>query len=321
MQAAKDPDANKIEFIGSKNTAESDKNRIESGCNFNNPRSGSVCTNFPFSQKFSDPHTTTYQCDEWPPALARQVEFNKKTYKNSLRCMPGSENTSLGSKLGNFVNDQGGPYPGRPSGAMNSGDFFRVDFLANIASADQSKVKFCKQQLDCGSDGFQIGMTSKPVGGGKIEAPYFLAQDNNEYALQNTVYKSLFQCSVELTRNGDATFNNIKLFDYKNTQAGTTQKCTLNADGNTCTVTGLPNDLQIQRIGKLSTKPGIGYEYAPGTANTNVNNFKWNNEDTGNGIGPDNDAGAGDRYCKVRTSGTTQTVSCWFPCYKTKDGQ
>lgn len=97
-QAPQDPDANKIVFVGQNGNAEIDLNRIESGCNFNNPSSGSVCTNFPFSQKFSDPTATDYQCDEWPPALHQQPQpFNTRPYPNSLRCIPGGENGSLGA--------------------------------------------------------------------------------------------------------------------------------------------------------------------------------------------------------------------------------
>ena len=208
-QALKDPDANKIVYIGPNgNGGEADRNRIESGCNFNNPSSGSVCTNFPFSQKFSNPTATDYQCDEWPPALHQQPQpFGIRPYNNSLRCMPGGENGSLGAKLGNFVNNRG-KFPGRPAGVMNRDDFFRVDFISNIGTVDQTKVKFCLGEgtTNCGSDGLQFAMTAKPVGGGKISSYYNQAGDDNRYALQSTIYDDLYQCGVQFQRQGNDDF-------------------------------------------------------------------------------------------------------------------
>lgn len=287
-----------------------------------------MCTNFPFSQKFSNPTATDWQCDEWPPALSQQPDFASKPNKNSLRCMPGGENGSLGAKLRNFVYNQGGPYPGRPAGVMNRDDFFRVDFLTNIGSADQAKVKFCLGQgtSNCGSDGMQFGLTDKPVGGGKVDSPYNRLGNDNKYALQNTVYANLFQCGVSFTRTSDTDISSVVLDDWANNDVQTTTSCSLPNDGDTCLLLGLPNDLQIRRTGALGTK--LEFEYAPGQANANVNNFAWDSETSGNGRGPWTDPESDPnrqplRYCKVvagSVQGTEDTI-CWFPCYQNADGQ
>lgn len=242
--------------------------------------------------------------------------------------MPGGENGSLGAKLRNFVYNQGGPYPGRPSGVMNRDDFFQVDFLSNIATADQTKVKFClgTGTTNCGSDGMQFGLTDKPVGGGKISSYYNRAGDDNKYALQNTVYANLFQCGVSFTRDGDTNIKNVVLDDWQNHDVQTTTGCTLANNGDTCLLKGLPVDLQIKRTGALGTK--IEFEYAPGQANTNVNNFAWDSETSGNGRGPWTDPETDPnrkplRYCKVvpGSAANTEDTTCWFPCYKNADGR
>ncbi|KAF2202271.1 hypothetical protein GQ43DRAFT_414083 [Delitschia confertaspora ATCC 74209] len=330
--AAQDPDANKIVFIGPNgNNGEDATNRVESGCQVNNPKeaSPSVCGNFPFSQKFSNPTAgpgDNYQCDEWPPAMHQQPAFGKKKYPNSLRCMPGGENGSLGSKLMQYVNNKAGPHPGRPAGVMSMGDFFRVDFLSNIASADQKKVKFCLGigTTNCGQDGMQFGLVAKPVGGGKISAPFNLNKNDNLYALQGTVYKEIYQCSVEFKRDGDKNIKDVKLLNWENSESQTTTGCTLANNGDTCDLKGLPNDLQIKRTGALGSK--IEFEYAPGTQNTNVNNFAWDSETSGNGRGPWTDPASDpnrkpNRYCKVTRTGNTENTQCWFPCYKNRDGR
>ena len=166
-QAPQNPDANQIVFVGPNGNGEVDQNRIESGWNFNNPSSGSVCSNFPFSQKFSNPTATDWQCDEWPPALHQQPQpFGIRPYSTSLRCIPGGENGSLGAKLGNSVYSRG-CFPGRPAGVIKRDDFFRVDFLSNIGTANQAKIQFCLGQIpNCSSDSLQFAMTAKTVGGG-----------------------------------------------------------------------------------------------------------------------------------------------------------
>ena len=83
---------------------------------------------------------------------------------------------------------------------MKRDDFFRVDFLTHIGTADQSKVKFCLSQwpTNCGTDGMQFALTRKPVSRGKIDSPYNNAGNDNRYALQETVYADLFQCGHRL---------------------------------------------------------------------------------------------------------------------------
>lgn len=76
------------------------ENRIQSGCETNDK---AVCNSFPFSQKLHDPINrepgdTSVNCDEWPMALTKQEEYDDGEYRNSLRCIPGSENFSM-SKL------------------------------------------------------------------------------------------------------------------------------------------------------------------------------------------------------------------------------
>lgn len=79
-----------------------DKNRKQSGCE---TADGSVCNKLPFSQKFHDPvenelGDTTVNCDEWPMATVKQDDFQPGTIRNSLRCIPASENSS---RLAHFI--------------------------------------------------------------------------------------------------------------------------------------------------------------------------------------------------------------------------
>lgn len=241
--------------------------------------------------------------------------------------MPGGENGSLGSKLGNYVNNRG-TFPGRPAGVMARDDFFVVDFKTNIGTADQTKVPFClgTGTSACGSDGFQFGVTAKPIGGGKISAPYNIDKNDNLYALQNTAYANLYQCGVAFTRSADNQFDNIVLSDWQNNDVQTTTSCTINADGGTCTMSGLPNDLQLTRTGTVGTV--MDFEYAPGLQNQNVNNFAWTSDQSGNGRGPWTDPATDPnrqplRYCKVvpGTVTNTEDLECWFPCYQNANGQ
>jgi hypothetical protein len=316
-----------ITYIGPNgNNGEDDRNRMESGCQLKNPSSGSVCTNFPFSQKFSNPTATGYQCDEWPPALAQQLTFEKKSDKNSLRCMPGGENGSLGSKLSNFVNAKGGPYPGRPAGVRSRDDFFRVDFTTNIATIDPSKVEYCLggNQPKCDNDGAQFGMTSKPTSNGKISAHYDPNGTDNHYRLTNAGLDDLFQCGVSFDRGGDNAYKNIILTDWQNNDVQITRSCFIGTNGGSCTVKGLPNDLKTTRTGTNRSKNL--FEYAPGQ-NSNPNYFTWDSETSGDGRGPwtdpENDPNRKPlRYCKVvGGGGNPETTPCWFPCYKHADGK
>lgn len=317
LQGSNDPDANKITYIGPDgNNGENDRNRVASGCNFNNPFWGSVCTNFPFSQKFSDNKQAApsqYQCDEWPPAMAQQIAFGSPgRIANSLRCMPHGENESLGSKLGNYVRSK----------TMVRDDFFRVDFLTGIASADPAKTKFCQPRLDCGSDGLQFGLVNKPVGGGKVSAPYNYAKDDNTYALQGTIYAELYQCGVRFTRRGDWNIEDVVLDNWDNKDVQTTTRCSLLGLFG-CRLQGLPHDLWVRSRGTFGSK--LGFEYGP---SNNVNHFTWDSDMSGNGRGPWTDPATDPnrdplRFCKVvpGSAPNTQEFECWFPCYKNADGQ
>lgn len=319
-QATNDPNANRITYIGPNgNNGEATTNRRESGCTA--AQGGSVCGNYPFSQAWIDDQSqaTKYECDEWPPASSQQDAFNNKQNKNSLRCMPKTENASLGAKLSNFYNDQGSSYPGRLiAGPMARGDFMRVTFNTN--GANQAKLNFCLSQgtIGCSNGGYQFGMTSKPVPGGKISARYE-PSDNNRYSLQQTVFADLFQCSVELTRDGDNDFKDFKVFDCENkdTTDPNVKSCTIAAATGQCDVKGLPNNLVLKKTGAFGTE--LNFEYAD---STNVNHFTWNSEQKGNGKGPVNKDGEILRYCAAdKTSNTEQKFNCWFPCYKNADGQ
>jgi Deoxyribonuclease NucA/NucB len=316
-QTRGNPDANKITYIGPNgNNGEDDHNRYESGCQAQ--QGGSVCGNYPFSQKFIEDQSQAgnYDCDEWPPAASQQDPFDKKKYKNSLRCMPQGENRSLGSKLGNYINGRGGPYPGRPAGVMSRDDYFKVEF--DISKADKTKVKFCQGQgtTMCGSDGLQFGMTVKKTQNGKISAQYDPKGTDNHYALQNTVYKDIFQCSIEMTRDGDRDFKDVKLFNWENSDVTQTHDCTISGATGTCVLKGLPNDLTISKTGNVDSK--IGFEYADAQK---VNHFKWDSESTGDGRGPATDDGEPLRFCKVKKDGNKREIECWFPCYEKKDGK
>lgn len=85
------PNRDRFTYVGPNAQTEQDKNRQQSGCTAGN--GGSVCGNYPFSQKFRDPALTgIVQCDEWPMASSIQNDFVQGTIRNSLRCIPGGEN-------------------------------------------------------------------------------------------------------------------------------------------------------------------------------------------------------------------------------------
>ncbi|EMR70992.1 hypothetical protein UCREL1_1979 [Eutypa lata UCREL1] len=132
-------------------------------------------------------------CDKWPPAVSQQALFSNKPFRNSLRCIPASENRSLGAKNGNFINARGGPYPGRPSGPMNEDDHFKMEF--DISKADQIKLRFCKPQPNCANDGLQLEMRRKS------------STNNNDK--MSSLYDHVLQCSVEMTRDGAKDFKSV----------------------------------------------------------------------------------------------------------------
>ncbi|KAH5501272.1 hypothetical protein HBI52_172670 [Parastagonospora nodorum] len=304
------PDANKITYLGKSRHNENNKNRHESGCRVDNPQSTSVCGAFPFSQKFSDPLARNWECDEWPPASAKQELFNTPgRLPNSLRCMTPQENQSLGGRLSGYL---------RATGADRD-DFFRVDFKRRLASADQSKVQYCLPTPDCGNDAKQFQLVEKPHVGGRIGSPYEGTKKDNKYKLSGTVFKELYQCSVKFIRTGDSYITDAKVtnFDEKDTKVADFK---LPNDGATFKIKGLPHDLQVKRTGPFGSK--LEFAYAPGT--TNVNHFEWDSEMEGSGRGPFTDGGKPRRFCRAEPVAKTtnkEVFSCWFPCYKNADGK
>lgn len=326
-QARNDPDANKIVYTGPV-SSDNDQNRRESGCRANipqdpNPSSVSVCHAYPYSMKWipaanQGEAEDSWDCDEWPPASHQQPPFSSKAYANSLRCMPEAENRGMGAQLGNYYTGNGN-FPNRPAGAMARDDFMRVGF--DLSQADTTKTQFCNTnpQPNCGSDGFQFGLTAKPNSLGKISAPIDPAGTDNHYALQNTVYANLYECSVKFTRDGDRDFRNVVLTDWKN-QDIASPDCDVQGPTGQCNFVGLPKDLAVIKTGNLGSV--IGFEYAPGEQNQNVNFFSWDTNTEGAGKGPGTNDGNSAPYCQVGSvSGTTQDVECYFPCFENADGQ
>lgn len=326
-QAVNDPDANRVVYTGPQ-SPDNDQNRRESGCRANipqdpNPSSVSVCHAYPYSMKWIPAQNQgeaedSWDCDEWPPASHQQPAFSSKAYANSLRCMTQGENRAMGAQLGNYYSGNGN-FPNRPPGAMARDDFMRVEF--DLSQADTTKTKFCNTnpQLDCGSDGFQFGLTAKPNSLGKISAPIDPTGTDNHYALQNTIYADLYECSVKFTRDGDRDFRNAVLSDWRNQDIASPDCSVQDATGN-CNLEGLPKNLTIFKTGNLGSV--IGFEYASGEQGSNVNFFSWNTETEGAGKGPGTNNGDSSPYCEVgAVSGTTQDVECYFPCFENADGQ
>ena len=178
----------------------------------------------------------------------------------------------------------------------------------NFPSLLKAVFESLAQPPKASSDGFQLNLTKKPNQNGKISAPYDPKGTDNHYALQQTVYKNLYQCSVELTRDGDSDFKNVKLFNGENKEVELTTDCKIAGKTGTCDLKGLPNILTLGRTGAFNTK--LTFEYAD---TSNVNNYKWGSETTGDGRGPVTNDGNPLRFCKVATNGTTQDVQCYFP--------
>lgn len=169
----------------------------------------------------------------------------------------------------------------------------------------------------CGNDGFQFAMTEKQTQTGKITSPYDpfarlpnARQHDNHYALEETVYPDLLQCSVKLTRNGDNAFE-VTLTNWNNDDISHDTQQIPGSTG-TATFTGLPLDLKIGKTGTLNSL--ITFEYGD-NPNAQVAYFTWDSESQGFGRGPATDAGDPQRFCKIDLVGNTQTVECWFPCY------
>ena len=169
----------------------------------------------------------------------------------------------------------------------------------------------------CASDGYEFALTQKKTQNGKISSHYDpfgnppKLQPDNHYALDNTVYPDLYQCSVELTRTGDNDFE-AALLNWKNSQVS---KGTKKIPGSTGTAkfTGLPLDLMVGKTGAFDTK--VTFEYG-NNPNGQVAYFKWDSESEGDGRGPATDIGKPLRFCKNDVKGKTQKLECWFPCYE-----
>lgn len=327
-QAHKIKDADKIVYTGP-NSKDNDQNRRESGCQARHPQKPndsvtSVCQAFPYSQKFipddQQKNALSWQCDEWPPASSQQQPFNTQgRVANSLRCMPGPENEELGRQLSRFYQGQGN-WPGRKgSGAMARDDYARVEF--DISQADKSKVPFCVNNggnFNCGSDGYQFGLTRKDLKDGKITAPIDPNHKDNLYALQNTVYADIYQCSVKFERDGDRDFRSIVLSDWEDKDHKASD-CNVQGATGDCTLKGLPKDLKLSKTGNLGSV--IKFEYAPGEKDKNVNWYSWDTNSKGTGKGPATNDGDSESVCKHKVNGNKQEVECWFPCYKNADGK
>ncbi|OTB10081.1 hypothetical protein K445DRAFT_47973, partial [Daldinia sp. EC12] len=294
-----DPD----KVIYEPDAGQQDLNRINSGCRALTYQDGgrstvSVCQSFPYSQKFIPSNKQSeagkWQCDEWPPASSQQEPFNSKKGKripNSLRCMTGSENASLGGQLGSFYNDLGGSkskWPGRPKDPMKAGDYFRVEFdISNVA--DKSTVRYCddsKGPINCENDGYQFGLSrlGKTVHGkpeGRITAPVDYDEDSR-YRLLGGNHGDLLECSLKFSRHGDDEFKSTVLTDAKN-HDHKVKDFKITKPNGSHKLTGLPKDLEIKRTGAIGSK--IEFEYAPGQKQ-NPNWFEWDTESKGTGKGP-----------------------------------
>ncbi|KAK6956634.1 hypothetical protein Daesc_001913 [Daldinia eschscholtzii] len=278
-------------------------NRINSGCRALTYQDGgrstvSVCQSFPYSQKFipsnKQSEVSKWQCDEWPPASSQQEPFDSKKGKripNSLRCMTGSENGSLGGQMSSFYTDAGGSkskFPGRPKDPMKAGDYFRVKFdISNVL--DKSTVRYCddsKGPINCENDGYQFGLSrlgkaahGKPEG--RITAPVDYDEDNR-YRLLGGMHGDLLECSLKFSRHGDDEFRSTVLTDAKN-HDHKVKDFKITKPNGSHKLTGLPKDLEIKRTGAIGSK--IEFEYAPGQKQ-NPNWFEWDTESKGTGKGP-----------------------------------
>jgi hypothetical protein len=205
--------------------------------------------------------------------------------------------------------------------------FFGSTSLPTLAWLMQ-KVPYClnKGPSACTNDGYQFGLTQKPVDGGKISAPYNDQDNDNRYALQSSPYKDLFQCGVELWRNSSGALVDVKLSTWENKDVHSAPTCNGPSNSARCTLKGLPNDLIIITTGNVMSK--IDFEYAD---SKNPNHFMWDSFSSGvKGVGrgpwtdpPSDPCRDPSRYCEVRQQQQTNTGKqhCWFPCYRNADGK
>lgn len=169
----------------------------------------------------------------------------------------------------------------------------------------------------CGNDGYEFALTAKATQNGKISARYDpfgdvpRRQPDNHYSLDNTVYPNIYQCSVELTRTGDNSFE-AALFNWRNRQVSRATKQITRGTG-TADFTGLLLGLFIGKTGAFGSRVNFEYGNSP---NTQAAYFKWNDASTGDGRGPATDSGAPLRFCKVGINGNKQNIECWFPCHE-----
>ncbi|MCJ1404297.1 hypothetical protein MMC11_007522 [Xylographa trunciseda] len=99
-------------------------------------------------------------------------------------------------------------------------------------------------------------------------------QPDNHYALKDANNPDLFQCSIELIRTEDNSFD-AALIDWKNAQTGT-----------------------------LDSR--ITFEYVE-IKNTQAAYFKWDSDSEGEGRGPATDVENPLRFCKDEKMGNSQT--------------
>lgn len=78
----------------------------------------------------------------------------------------------------------------------------------------------------CSNSDFQFAMTEKQTETGKITYPYDpfaklpgVRLHDNHYALLDAIYPDVLQCSVEVMRTGDTTFE-ATLIDWNNVNVG-----------------------------------------------------------------------------------------------------
>ncbi|KAL8805167.1 MAG: hypothetical protein Q9182_002149 [Xanthomendoza sp. 2 TL-2023] len=98
-----------------------------------------------FSQWFKDGATqgSEYNCDEWPTAGVKQVDFQVGTIRNSLRCINQRENSSGGAQLKAFVEgDNKEGLKKTCKGKVVDGDYWNIDF--NLDDIKEEDVKNCK---------------------------------------------------------------------------------------------------------------------------------------------------------------------------------
>ena len=152
----------------------------------------------------------------------------------------------------------------------------------------------------CNGDPLQFYMTAKNTG---ITFPYN-PTTNSRYKVPRTT-RDISQCRVDVHRQGDNFFN-VAVFDWAGTQKGSNALSDYSSNGGyPITVPGLPSTLGFGKIGPFAASgAGMQFQY---NANPKYN---WFSSQTGSSLKYQPDG----KYCSVTTSGTTQDLSCYFPC-------